>query len=372
MSIQFFWQLPADGDGRSLDRSSWNRGDFTPADTGRPVFARSDLRREGGHDWFDYLSQVGRAAEIGGFDGVLIPQTAGGEEPLIITGGLTRELRRLTLLPQLPAPFLSAVYAAKIAVSHQRLSGGRLAWYLTTEAHAEGDWHGHRWSEGELIARTSEFLDVVKGVWHTPPFTYHGDFYEVENGGFSPALALRPQPAPAGATVDGHGRAPVPTQYPLPTIHLSGTSEEALALSARHADVHVLPADSVAATRRRIEQLTTLAERHGRRLRFALRAEVVTREQAPDAWQVLGRVGSLQRVDVDDHRVDDLVWSGFARLQPGAPAGLVGSYADISQRIANYAELGVDTFLLSSRPALEEALHLGEKLLPRVRAGLSL
>lgn len=368
MSVQFFWQLPPDGDGRDFAREQWQRGDFTPPRGDRPVFARSDLRRDGGHTWFDYLAQVARAAEIAGFDGALIPQTPAGEEPLIVAGALAREARRLTLLPALPAPFLSAVYAAKIAVSFQRLSGDRLAWHLLTDGHQGDEWHGHHWSEGELIARTGEFLDVVKGVWNSPPFTYEGRYYEVENGGFVPALAVQPR-----LSTERARRQPVPTEYALPTIWLAGVSEAALALSARHGDVHILPLDTVAATRERIERLQALAAAQGRRLRIAVRAEVVAREEGAAAWQLLREQwqAAPRAADFDDHCLDALLWSGFGALAPGAANGLVGGYAALAERFAAYAALGVDSFLLSSRPHLEEAFHLGERLLPRVRALLA-
>ena len=263
MSIEFFWQLPASGDGRGIRKDQWTRGDYSPAIQDRPVFARTDVRRDGGHTWYDHLSQIARAAEITGFDGVLIPYTPAGEEPLIVSGALAREARRLKFLPSFPAPFLSAVYAAKIAISFQRLTGGRLAWNLVTEEHTEKSWHGHRWSVAEQIARTGEFLDVVKGFWNQPPFTYQGRYYEVVDGGFPPALA-----GPK-----------------LPEIYLSGDSEEALALSAKHADVHFLPLEPLEATRQRIADLTRRAQQHGRTLRFGIRADVLARHSSEDAWQ---------------------------------------------------------------------------------------
>jgi len=93
MSIEFYWQLPASGDGRSIHKDHLTRGDHTPPITDHPVFARIDLRREGGHTCYDHPSQVARAAEITGFDGVLIPQTPASEKPLIVSGALAHEAR---------------------------------------------------------------------------------------------------------------------------------------------------------------------------------------------------------------------------------------------------------------------------------------
>ena len=362
MSIEFFWQLPASGDGRSIHKEHWNRGDYTPAITDRPVFARTDVRRDG-YTWYDHLAQIARAAEITGFDGVLIPQTPAGEEPWIVAGALAREARRLTFLPSLPAPFLSAVYAAKIAISFQRLTGGRLAWNLVTEEHTAKSWHGHRWSISEQIARTDEFLDVVKGFWNHPPFTYQGHYYEVENGGFGSALA-GPE---------------------LPAIYLSGETEEALALSAKHADVHFLPLDSVAATQGRIDDLSRRAAEHGRTLRFAIQAEVVARHTSEDAWSDLRdrwNKATAKTVPISSSpdnsqgpSKDDFtrlikgpnLWAGFGLVRPGAPVGIVGSYEEVAERIANYAKVGVSTFALSANPHLEEAYRIGEQLLPLVK-----
>jgi len=362
MSIEFFWTLPAGGDGRGIGNEQWNRGDYTAL---RNSFARTDARRDG-YTYYDHLAQIARAAELTGFSGVFIPQTAAGEEPWIVAGALAREARRLRLLPALPAPFLSAVYAAKIAVSFQRLSGGRLAWHLVNEAPGDKNWHGHRWSLTEQIARTDEFLDVVKGFWHGKPFTYHGRFFEVENGGFSAALSGQK----------------------LPVIVLSGETDEALALSAKHADVHLFPLEPVAGIRERIARLDALAAARGRKLRYGIQADVVARHSDEEAWRDLRqrwRKANAVAVSIDgvaplagreDHLFDEFVvdshlWSGFAQVRPGGGTGLVGGYEQLAALIADYARAGIEHFVLSANPHLEEAYRVGEQLLPLARAQVS-
>ncbi len=92
-------------------------------------FARTGAPRDG-YNYFDLLLQIGRAAELNGFDGLWIPESPSGEAPLIVAGSLAREVPRLKLVPTLRAPLMSAVYATKIANSFQRLTGGRLGWNL--------------------------------------------------------------------------------------------------------------------------------------------------------------------------------------------------------------------------------------------------
>jgi alkanesulfonate monooxygenase len=322
--LEFFWRLPTAGDGRSPREERWNRGDHNRLRTHRHDFARTGLGRDG-YNYYGQLSQIARAAELAGFTGLSIPQSAAGEEPLVVAGAIAREVRRLILLPALPAYFLSAVYAAKIAVSFQRLTAGRLAWNLITEEPRQDAWHGHNWSVPEQIARTDEFLQVAKGFWTEEPFTYQGDYYEVENGALTGALSGQP----------------------FPLVYLSGETPEAMALSAKHADVHILPLDTPAGIRSRIAAIDALAAGHGRTLRYAIQTEIFARHSDAAANSDVSRFGGKHR-----------------------PA-LIGGYETLAARLLDYGEVGIGSFILSSYPHLEEAYRIGEQLLPLIRTGAS-
>lgn len=362
MTIEVVWQLPIQGDGRSIRAELWNRGDYSPQRKEPHPFARTGVQRDG-YNFYDHLSQIAGAADLARFDGLWIPQSSSGEDPLIVAGAFAREARHLTFIPALRAPLLSAVYAAKIANSFQRLTQGRLAWFLHNEEDQPRTWHGRHWSLDEQIERTGEFLDVVKGFWNAAPFTYEGKYYLVENGGFPPPLQGQP----------------------LPRIYLAGETDAAHALSARHADVHVFPLLPVAQLRERIEKLDALAQAQGRTLRYGVQGDVVARHTDEDAWADLrarwaensGKtVVPISAQAAQSHpepAFDDLVtgpnlWSGFDLVRPGPANGLVGGFPEITERIREYASIGIETFVLSANPALEEAYRVGEKLLPRIRA----
>lgn len=345
MAIQFFWRLPVGGDGRMPSPDHWTRGDYGNVRRLHESFARTGVRGTG-LTYFDQLVQIARAAELTGFDGVHIPQSPSGEEPLIVAGALAREVRRLTLTPALP-PLLSAVYAAKIATSFQRLTGNRLALELTSLPDEPSPWHGRRWSQSEKIARIGEFIDVFKGFWTEPGFTYHGRYYEVEGGGFGGPL---------------HG-------YPLPLFHLSGDGEEAIELSGRHADVHVITLTSVDEVRDQIERVRASAKRHARSPAFALQASIVARHSEEEAQAYVEHVCSDASLTGEAIVLDGL-WQGLDRIHPGAGAALVGSHAALAERLTDYAQVGVNRFILSANPHLEEAYRIGEHLLPRIRAAL--
>jgi alkanesulfonate monooxygenase len=365
MTTRIFWRLPVDGDGWALRSSQWNRGDYSALPPHPNRFARTG--GQDGFNYFDHLSQITRAAELAGFEGLWIPQSRAGEEPLIVASAFAREARRLQFVTSLWTPLLSAVYEAKIANSFQRLTRGRLAWNFVTESPDPRAWHGQgsRWNLADQVARTDEFLEVAAGFWNKGPFTFKGRFYEVENGGFPPSLG--------GET--------------LPTIYISGTSDEELALGARRADVHVLPIAPLDVVREQIAKLQDLAATHGRRPRVAIEADVVARYSDEDAWRdIRGRwedaadktvpistssVSDLPVRTFDDLVTGDHLWNGFGTVRPGPATGLVGGYQSIIDRLVEYARAGVSTFVLSANPHLEEAYRLGEHLLPALRAQIA-
>jgi alkanesulfonate monooxygenase len=58
------------------------------------------------------------------------------------------------------------------------------------------------------------------------------------------------------------------------------------------------------------------------------------------------------------------LWAGIGLVRKGAGTALVGDPETVSQRMLEYAALGIDTFILSGYPHLEEAYRVAELLFP--------
>ena len=162
---------------------------------------------------------VGRAAELAGLDGTLVPFDPHGRESLVVAAALLRDSRRIEVIAEFHPGIATPVYAAKLSASLQRYTGGRLGWRLAVDldpavARAQGDFL----TGAARYARAAEFLTVARGVWSDPGYTFDGEYFAVLDGGFPESRAPRP----------------------FPRVYLSGTSPEALELSANHADVHIL------------------------------------------------------------------------------------------------------------------------------------
>src|SRR5260370_19084717 len=60
------------------------------------------------------------------------------------------------------------------------------------------------------------------------------------------------------------------------------------------------------------------------------------------------------------------LWAGVGLVRSGAGTALVGSVENVIKRLKEDAELGIDTFIFSGYPHLEEAYRTAELLLPNL------
>ena len=357
MPLHVHWFLPTAGDSHDIVGGGQAR---LAADTSRPP----DL---------GYLALVARAAELAGFEAVLTPTGSFCEDAWLTTAALLGETSRLKFLVAFRPGLLSPTLAAQMAATYQRISDGRLALNVVTggEAHEQrrfGDHVGH----DRRYARTAEFLRIVRGAWSGEPYTFRGEFYDV-----------------VGATVRA-------APDPVPPVFFGGSSPAALPVAAAHADTYLTWGEPPAAVAAKLDAVRILAKDENRQLTYGIRLHVITRDTAEEAWAVAR--GLIARVPADEIEAarrqfartesegqrrmaalttgDSLeispnLWAGFGLVRPGAGTALVGSHAEVAARIAEYQALGIDHFILSGQPHLEEAYRFGENVLPLLTSGES-
>jgi alkanesulfonate monooxygenase len=327
MSSEYFWHLPTASDARYGDAASRRRGERTAAN--RFTAGISDPRGDR-FNYLDYLRQVARAADLTGFDGIHIGNDPEGDESWIVAGHVARATRHTRLLTEFDASRGSAVYAAKNAASYQRYTGGRFAWQIGRGGSSEARRRQADFVEDtDISPRIEEFVTVARGVLSQSPFSFKGRYFEVLDGGF---------------------RGPLSNQA-SPPVYLSGDTEETYQLSAKIADVHVFDLLPVEGLKTQIGQLTGLARRESRALRFGLRLDIIARETGAEA-------------DRDARR-------RFEQSGVSTEGSLVGGYAELIERLVAYADAGVSSFILTGAPHLEEAYRIGEHILPAVRRRLA-
>jgi alkanesulfonate monooxygenase len=250
----------------------------------------------------------------------------------------------------------------------QNLTGGRLLLNVVTggESH-EQRMFGDFLDKDARYARCEEFLHIVRSLWRGETVTFHGEHLQVED-----------------AVLDQ-----IPD--PVPEIYFGGSSPAAGTVAARHADVYLTWGEPPAAVREKIDWIRKLAADEGREVRFGIRMHTITRDTADEAWAEADRLlagidpaaiekvqeglrrseseGQRRMLALNQGNKDGLeiypnVWAGVGLVRGGAGTALVGSHEQVADRIEEYAALGIDEFILSGYPHLENAYWFGEGVLP--------
>jgi alkanesulfonate monooxygenase len=347
--MDIFWFLPTHGDSRYLGTT---RG------------ARAVNQA--------YLTQIAQAADELGFGGVLLPTGRSCEDSWIVAAAMIPSTRRLKFLTAVRPGIMSPTVAARMTATLDRLSGGRVLINLVTggdPAEAEGD--GVFLSHDERYVVAEEFLKIWKGVLGGEVVSFAGKHLRVKD-----ARVLYP-----------------PVQAPHPPLYFGGSSEVAHALAAQHVDVYLSWGEPPALVAEKIADVRRRAASLGRTVRFGLRVHVIVRETTVLAWRAAEelirflddraiaaaqetfarfdsvgqrRMSVLHQGSRDKLEISPNLWAGVGLVRGGAGTALVGDPSVVADRMREYAELGIDTFVLSGYPHLEEAYRVAELLFPRL------
>lgn len=343
--MDIFWFLPVYGDGPYLG----SQVDSRPAT-------------------LSYLKQIARTADRRGYHGVLVPCGKACEEPYIVSAALIEATERLRFLVATRPSALTPTFAARLATGLDRLSGGRF--YLNVVAGGDADelaGDGVFLDHDARYAHAAEFFTVWKRVLAGETVDFAGDHISVRGA----AVPL------------------TPVQQPHPRLFFGGSSPAGHAAVAEHFDTYLTWAEPPGAVAAKIADVRERAAAHGRTLSYGLRVNIIVRETEAEAWAAAeALVSKIDRAAVDAAHTafrrfesegqrrmtelasrDDLVvspnlWAGVGLVRGGAGTALVGSARQVADRLLEYRDLGIDAFVLSGYPHLEEADRVADLLFP--------
>ncbi|MEV8517316.1 LLM class flavin-dependent oxidoreductase [Dactylosporangium sp. NPDC051484] len=362
MPIHLHWYLPTNGDNRDIVGS----GDGSQKTLSA---VRSGFRPPS----IEYLGGIARAAEQLGFEAVLTPTGTWCEDAWITTAALAGVTTRLKFLVAFRPGLISPTLAAHQAATFQRISGGRLLLNVVTGGDsAEQRRFGDHLDHDQRYARTEEFLTVLRGVSAAAePFDFHGTHFDIEQA----SIPFAP--------------------FAPPAIFFGGASPAAETVAARTVDTYLAWGETPPQIAERLARMRKLAEEAGRTLSFGIRFHVLSRDTSAQAWAEADRL--LERIDssrieqtqrtlaasesVGQRRMLALhggdrrnleiypnVWAGYGLVRGGAGTAIVGSHEEVADRIAEYHDLGIDHFILSGQPHLEEAYYFAEGAAAELRS----
>ncbi len=348
-AINVLWFLPTHGDSRYLGTSEGGRAVDLP-----------------------YLKQIAQGADQLGYYGALLPTGRSCEDSWVVASALAPLTERLRFLVAVRPGLQSPTLAARMTATLDRVSNGRLLINVVTggdpkENGGDGIFLGH----SERYEVTREFLDIYKRVLSGETVEHEGKHFRISDG-----RLLFP-----------------PVQTPHPPLYFGGSSEAANDVAAEQIDKYLTWGEPPALVAEKIETVRALAEKKGRSVSFGIRLHVIVRETTAKAWEaadelisrlddatiaqaqeVFSRMDSVGQARMsrlhggrrDKLEVSPNLWAGVGLVRGGAGTALVGDPDTVAERIDEYRRLGIDSFILSGYPHLEEAYRFGELVLPRL------
>ncbi|MGJ5206646.1 FMNH2-dependent alkanesulfonate monooxygenase [Bradyrhizobium sp. HKCCYLR20261] len=343
------WFLPTHGDGRYLGTS------------------------EGGREVnFNYLRQIAQAADQLGYYGVLLPTGRSCEDSWIVASAVAPFTERLRYLVAVRPGLQSPSVAARMTATLDRVSNGRLLINVVTGGDpVENKGDGIFLSHEERYEVTREFLTVYNKLLEGEAVNFAGKHITVEDG-----RLLFP-----------------PVQSPRPPLFFGGSSDAGIDVAVDTVEKYLTWGEPPADVAAKVAKVKAAADKRGRKLSFGIRLHVIVRETNEEAWAAADdlikhvtddTIASAQKIfarmdSVGQQRMSQLhggrrdkleispnLWAGVGLVRGGAGTALVGDPDTVAARIREYQDIGIDTFILSGYPHLEEAYRFAELVFPKL------
>ncbi len=361
--MKIFWFIPTHGDSRYLGSS---RG-----------------ARVADHAYF---KQIAIAADSLGYEGVLLPTGRSCEDSWIVAASLIDATKHLKFLVALRPGLVAPSQSARMAATLDRLSGGRLLVNLVTggdpdELAGDGQFLGH----AQRYEQSAEFIRIWRELLARShdgtPLDFDGDHLGVKGG-----KVLYP-----------------PISKPYPPVFFGGSSGPAHDLAAEQVDTYLTWGEPPADVAKKLADVRERAAAKGRQLQYGIRLHVIVRETEDEAWRAAAELVSqldeatvataqakFKTMDsVGQRRMAELhggqfdknnvragleiapnLWAGVGLVRGGAGTALVGNPQQVADRLNEYADLGLEYFILSGYPHLDEAHRFAELVFPLLPLGV--
>ncbi|WP_404294353.1 LLM class flavin-dependent oxidoreductase (plasmid) [Microvirga sp. RSM25] len=326
-----------------------------------------------------YIQRHVRAAEDAGIDRLLIGQFAQWPDNNQIAAYVFSQTERIgALLAHRPGLMQPTLGARQLATLDQ-FSGGRLWVHIITggsdlDQARDGDFLTH----DERYERTDEYLTVLRKVWESEePFDHEGRFYKFR-GAFSQVK---------------------PFQRPRIPISFGGSSDAAIAVAGKHADIYALWGEPLDGAKETIQKVKAAAIANGRQasdVSFTLAFRTIVADTEAKAWgkaaEILekvkaqvGRAGGngerlptnvgsvrLREAATRGKVLDKRLWTEVAEASGagGNSTALVGTPEQVAEAILDYYDIGISNFLVRGFYPTADTVTYGRDVVPLVKAGI--
>jgi len=313
-------------------------------------------------DW-NYVKRLAIRSEELGYTISLIAELnlndiKGIEAPSLDAWSTTAALAAVTntieLMVAVRPTFHNPALLAKAAANIDQISNGRVSLNVVSSWWKdEAEKYGvHFEQHDDRYARTEEWLTVLDNVWKKDHYSFEGKFYKVKDN------VLQPKPI----------------SKPRPFIYAGGESDKAKDLISSTCDGYVMHGDDPATIAKRINDVKERRERKGLPpMKFGVSAYSIIRNTDAEVKKEITRITNVQQGSAGYENYQQ--WLSGTQLEQkvsledysvsnrGLRTGLIGTPAQIKDRVAEFEKIGVDFFLLQCSPQLEEMERFAEAII---------
>lgn len=320
-----------------------------------------------------YLQALASSVDARGYSGLLFAvQPASGLDAFVTAASIAPVTRNLRFLLAVHPSVYTPTQLVKLVTTLDQNTGGRVLLNIVN-GHTSFAAAGIHLDHDERYRHCDEFLSIYRRVMAGEIVDFEGDFLKVKG-----AQAEFPS-----------------IQRPYPPLWFGGSSDIAIDVAAKHVDTYLTWGEPPPQTAEVIAKVSERAARYGRKLRFGIRLNLIVRDTDDEAWAVAQQMlddasdDTIARVQAHNLRQDavgqdrqtalhggkrptqarDLeiypnLWSGFGLLRHGPGLAVVGSPRAVADRLLEYHALGVEAFIVSGNPLIEEAHRFADQVMP--------
>jgi dimethylsulfone monooxygenase len=328
-----------------------------------PIFGGwlRNVRDEGMPADWAYLRDLAIESEQSGFELSLIAELnlndiKGHRAPSLdcwtLAPAIAAVTQRLELMLAVRPNYHSPALTAKSLSTLDTIAPGRLSlnvvssWWKDEAAQygAPFDVHDARY------ARTQEWLDIVGRMLREDTVTHQGPLYQLDGA------ICEPKPA-----------AP-------PPVYMGGESPKAKEVIASYADAYVMHGDAPKVIAAKVADLNARRDGAGRPpLMFGVSGYVICRDTEAEAQAELDRILNVRSSPEAYASYEDFIAGSqlesrvsleeYSVSNRGLRSGLVGTPAQITDRLHAYEDAGVGLMLLQFSPQREEMARFGASVI---------
>ena len=325
---------------------------------------------------WEHCRNIVLRAEEGGFDNVLLPSGYQlGLDTTVFAAAMATQIKRIKLLwatrmgEDWPPQLARRIATLDRILGPDAQGNGRLNVNIISS-----DMPGEKIESGPRYARATEIMKIVRTLLNGEHLDFQGEFFN---------LKLDP---PRITTLSGK----------CPAFYFGGLSHEARECAAEAADVYLMWPDTMDKVRETVTDMKARAAAKGRTLKFGYRAHVIVRETEDEARTYADRLLSKlddeagraireQSLDAKNYGVqrqqelrgaaggdgfvEDNLWTGISRARSGCGAAIVGTPDQVIAKLRAYQDAGMEAFILSGYPHVNECDMFARYVLPQLQHG---